>query len=70
MRDGLAVGNVLAGDQHIGDIALDSHFKKVVAEKTQQGVEVVSVGVVDDKEEDHRHEHQHWHADGVLALIN
>ena len=70
LREGLAVGDVLEGDQHIGDVTLDGHFKKVITENAQQGVEVVGVGVVDDKKEDHRHKHKHRQADAVLALVD
>lgn len=70
LRDGLAVGNVLAGDQYIGDIALNGDLEKVITEKTQQRVEVVGVGVVDDKKEDHRDKRQHRQADGALALVD
>ncbi len=70
LRDSLAVSDVLAGDQYIGDIALDGHFKEVIAENPQQRVEVVSVGVVDDKEEDHGHKHQYRHAYSALALVD
>lgn len=61
---------ILAGDQHIGDITLDGHLKKVITEESEQGVEVVGVRVVDDKKENHRDKYQHWQADVALALID
>jgi hypothetical protein len=70
LRDGLAVGDILASNEHIGDVTLDSHFKEVIAEEPQQGVKVVGMGVVDDKKEDYRHKHQYRHTDGALTLVD
>jgi hypothetical protein len=46
------VGNILTGNQHIGNIAFNGHFIKVVSEKTQQRVEVVNMGVVNNQKKE------------------
>ena len=70
LRNSFAVGNVLASDQHIGDVALNCHLIKVVTKKSQQGVEMVGVGVVHNKKEDHCYKHQYWNTDGILTLVD